>query len=165
MRRRVVVLLVSAGLVASGIVAGLYVPAASQGTGADTFTLCSKAGAGYNRNINVGPRRFGPGDMSVAIEPLFNPRTGARVGRDVNHFTFVKPIGRQDGLAIVDVTVNLRGGKLTVYGAFRFSQFRRGAKFTITGGTGAYSNAGGSVTVTSGRCDGARGDRLRFNVV
>jgi hypothetical protein len=157
------VLGVCAALLATGLVAGLLIPAASQGTQTETFTLCEKNNKGFTKSVDEGK---GPsGDWEVSSYPMYNPSTGKRAGTDVGRFTFVRPLGQRNGIGIVDATVFLAKGKLTGYAAFKFSSFRKGAKFAVTGGTGRYRNATGSVTVQPAKCAGARGSRLVFNIV
>jgi hypothetical protein len=165
MRRRGAILGLCAALIGVGLVGGSLLPAVSQEPSTQRFTLCEKYNTGSEKSINVGKKRLSPGDWSVEVLPVFDPQSGRRVGRDVTEFTVAKRLGRRDALNIVDATVTLRGGKLTIYGTFKFSSFRDGVTVPITGGSGRYLNAGGSVTARPSRCDGARGLRIAFNVV
>lgn len=156
----------ASALFASGLLAVALVPAASQDATATTFTYCEKGKVGFEHFINEGRKKFGPGDWSVFTAPQFSPKTGKKVARHFGRFTFVKHRGERDGYFIIDVTVVLPKGKVTVYGASRFSQETgRGAKFAVTGGTGAYNNVRGAVISRRGKCDGARGTRLTYNLV
>jgi hypothetical protein len=166
MTKRWAVLVLASALIASGLLAGALVPAASQGATTTSFTYCEKNRVGFNHFINEGKEKFGPGDWAVFTSPQFNPRTGKKVARHVGRFTFVKSRGQRDGYFIIDITVLLPKGKITVYGSSRFSQEEgRGAKYAVTGGTGSYNNARGAVISQRGKCDGARGMRITYNLI
>jgi hypothetical protein len=84
----------------------------------------------------------------------------------VGRLTAVKLLRKaKDALFIVDITTQLRRGKITFYGVGKFGGFRKGLKLAITGGTGSYNDARGAVTVKSGQCRGKRGTRYAFNLV
>ncbi|HVF52847.1 MAG TPA: hypothetical protein VNC78_04480 [Actinomycetota bacterium] len=138
-------------------------PASSQEPGPETFTLCAQEQSGFDRSIDVGKRDFSPGDYTVSVKPLLDPETGDRKGQLVSTFTFVKPIGKNDGRGYVEGTYELETGKITFYGSFKFSD--EAVVFAITGGNGAYSNVGGTVSDSSGRCDGERGGLFQFEVI
>jgi hypothetical protein len=163
MMRRIAILGLCAALVGVGLVGGSLLPAASQETG--TFTRCEKQNRVSEKFVNVGKKGLSAGDWFVSTAPLFNPQSGDKVGRTVVKFTVAKRLGRRDALNLVDGVVHLGGGKLTFYGSFKFSSFRTGVTAAITGGTGRYTNAGGTLTARSGRCAGAAGTRLTFDVV
>jgi hypothetical protein len=155
----------ASALFVSGLLAVALVPAASQDATATTFTYCERNKVGFEHFVNEGRKKFGPGDWAVFTAPQFSPQTGNKVARHFGRFTFVKPRGERDGYFIIDVTVVLPKGKVTVYGASRFSQEEgRGAKYAVTGGTGAYNNVRGAVISRRGKCDGARGMRLTYNL-
>jgi hypothetical protein len=154
-----------AALIGVGLVTGSLLPAVSQEPTTQTFRLCEKDNKGSEKFINVGKRGLSRGDWSVGTFPMYDPQSGRRVGRNVTKFTVAKRLSQRDALSIVEVTATLRGGKLTLYGTFKFSSFRDGVTVPITGGSGRYLNAGGSATAQPGRCDGARGTRIVFNVV
>jgi hypothetical protein len=162
MRRRSAILGLCAALIGVGLVAGSLLPAVSQE--AQAFTRCEKNRVAFEKNITEGKQGVSAGDWTVGTAAVFNPQSGEKVGKSVTKFTVVKPIGERDALNIVDGTVILGGGKLTLYGAFKFSSFRDGVTVAITGGCGRYLNAGGSLTAQPGRCEGAPGTRLTFNV-
>lgn len=156
----------ASALFASGLTAGALVPAASQDATTTTFTYCDKDKVSFDHVVNEGRKKFGPGDWAVFTAPQFSTTTGKKVARHFGRFTFVKPRGERDGHFIIDVTVVLPKGKVTVYGAARFSQEEgRGAKFAVTGGTGAYRNVRGALIAQRGKCRGARGTRLTYNLV
>jgi hypothetical protein len=163
MRKRLIVLGVVTSLIGSGVVIGAMIPASSQEGG--NITVCDQNRPGYNKDIDVGRNGFSPGDYSVFQDKLLNTQTGNGAGRLVGRLTFVKVFRKaNDVLFIADITTQLRRGKISFYGAGRFGKFRTGLKLPVTGGTGAYSGAGGSVTGRNGKCDGKPGIRLTFNL-
>jgi hypothetical protein len=160
MSKRVAALSVATALV-GGVVVGAVVPASSQQT--EAFTLCDQNRTGYERNIDVGREDFSPGDLFLFTDKLQNPRTGKGAARLVGKATYVK-VRRRDALFIADITTIFPNGKISWYGSSWFESFRAGAKFVVTGGTGSYRGAQGSVIVENGRCRGKRGLRLTFNL-
>jgi hypothetical protein len=153
--RKAAAVALCAALFVTGLVAGGLVPAASQG--ATTLALCEKNGKGFEKGINEGRKGFSAGDWSVESTPLYNRSNGNKVGRDVSRFVLVKRLGKNNGLVIIDVTANVPGGKLTAYASTKFSAFRTGAPFAITGGTGKYAGASGVAKVRNGKCGGVNG--------
>lgn len=151
----------------TGLVVGGMVPAFSQQTGRETFTVCEKNRVGFSSEIDAdGDGDFSAGDYSTEVNPWFDPATGKRHGRSVGTFTFLKPIGERNGWFQFVVTGFFGEGKLTAVASGKFSQFgtKNGATFPITGGTGHYRNASGVATVKDGSCDGDRGARITFNI-
>jgi hypothetical protein len=165
-RRKAAVLGVCAAALATGLVAGLLIPAASQGADTRTLTWCEKNKGGFTRHIDVGKPGGSSGDFEIVTRAMYNPQTGEKIGTDVNRFTFVRALGRRNGIGLVEATALLAKGKITAYSAFKFSSFRNGANFAITGGSGRYRNITGSGTAQPGKCRGARGERitLRFTL-
>jgi hypothetical protein len=76
----------------------------------------------------------------------------------------IRRLGKRDTLFAVHFTAVFPRGKIIVDGTGKFSNLRKGLNVAITGGTGRYENASGTVTAQQGRCDGARAIRLRFQV-
>ena len=128
-----------------------------------SFTLCAQEQSGFDRFIDVGRKNFSPGDYSVSVKPLLDPHTGDRMGQSVSRFTFVRPLGDDNGRGYVDGTYELETGKITFYGSFKFSD--DSVPFAITGGNGAYANVAGTVTDGPGKCRGERGGVLQFEVI
>ena len=60
---------------------------------------------------------------------------------------FIRAIGKQDARFRATATFKLNGGTLEAAGAGKFSQLDAGHKFAITGGTGAYNGATGTLVV------------------
>lgn len=153
---------VTCGAVAAAL-AGNLIPAASQEPASETFSLCTQERSGFDQMIDVGRKSFSPGDYSVSVKPLLDPATGARKGTDVSTFTFVQAIGKNGGRGYVEGTHELATGKITFYGSFKFSD--DDVAFAITGGTGAYAAARGTITDSPGRCRTKRGGTMTFTLV
>jgi hypothetical protein len=154
-----------AGLLATSLVAGTLLPASSQQAPTESFATCDKDKVIFEKEINERKKRFGAGDWGVFTQPQFDPQTGDKVGRVVGRFVFVKKTSPRDGYYIADVTLNLPKGKLMAYGSSKLSNFEKGARFAITGGTGSYARARGTVSVRIAKCNGARGTRTTYSIV
>ncbi len=137
-------------------------PAASQGGGGDKRVLCSKASEGTETEVdNDRNGEESPGDHVLFVDPLYDFKTGERVGKEDGRFTFVRTKGERDGFFMVEVMAILKNGKISAFAAGKFSDFEGGATFPVTGGTGHYANATGEVTVRGTKeCGGERGERL-----
>ncbi len=93
--------------------------------------------------------RFSGGDLHVFTSRVFN-EANVRVGRLYAHCvaarggrTFVRALFQCSG------TFVLRDGTIVVNAAFRGNQDDEDVRLAVTGGTGAYQGANGSVTVRS----------------
>lgn len=149
------------------LVAAFLIPAQSQKKGGtEILNLCLKEGRGlgFNHDVDVSKKGFSSGDYSLFTDKLYNRDTGKGYGHDVGRFTFVKRTGKGDGVSILDVTAVLPTGKLLLYAPVRFSQFTKGARMAITGGTGNFNNASGGAVVRDGKCLGHRGTRVTATV-
>jgi hypothetical protein len=122
----------------------------------------------YSKEINEGSKKFGPGDWSVGLERFFDTDTCERSGRAITKFTFVKDLGKQDGMYIIDASVLFSDGKISIYSGGRFSEFENdgGAVFAVTGGTGAYQDATGTMTIEENTdlCD-RKGATITFSLL
>jgi hypothetical protein len=127
------------------------------------LVVCEKNNSGITKSIDVGKPGFSAGDYALNWTPAYH--AGKRVGTDVGRQTIVRQIGKNDAQFIVDATMILNGGKISAYGPARYSRFATGVSFPVTGGTGIYRRADGTVRVVSGRCRGRAGIRLTFRLV
>ena len=150
------------GAVTAVILLVSLVPASSQQATKKTFTVCERDNSGFSKDIDVGRHGFSAGDYSVASTPDY--RAGHRVGTDISKMTVVHRIGKHDAKIIIDATLILRNGKITAYGPARFTRFTKGVTFPVTGGSGHYRKARGTVRVVEGGCAGKSGIRLTFRV-
>jgi hypothetical protein len=156
----------TAGLVLGLIFGAMAVPATSQGPNErTTLTVFDPNKTEYSKDIDEGRKGFSPGDWNVSVEKVLDPETCERAGKAIIRFTFVRSIGRNDGNFIVDFTYQRPDGKLTAYSAGRFKQFEGGFAFPVTGGSGAYKDAGGEVTLEENveHCD-KKGALLTFDL-
>jgi hypothetical protein len=139
-------------LVAVALLAGAFLPATSQVPGERTelqFFDPNKRGT-FERFVDVGKRGEGPGDFGVFKDLQLDPETCEKAGTAIGRFQLIKAIGNRDGYATADIGLLLPDGKITFYFPVQFSEFEAegGATGAVTGGTGAYKDARGEVTVT-----------------
>jgi allene oxide cyclase-like protein len=130
-------------LLATVGVMSLAVAAPGQDT---TLTLTSKTV--QFTELDLGKKGFSQGDQFVFTDQIF--QDGKRVGLLGGTCTLVYAVGSAPGpesrIQCV-VTFDLANGQVTAQGLFAFVP-PRNAPFAITGGTGAYRDAGGQGTVT-----------------
>jgi hypothetical protein len=149
---------VLAAIVAVAGVTATVVPATSQVPGQrTTLTLIDPVREGFEKEINEGSKRFGAGDWSVFRDAEFDPATCQRAATVQGRFTIVKRVGEQNAAFLVDGAALLPDGKITFYFAGTFADFEseEGLVGAITGGTGAYRDARGQISLTDGgrQCD------------
>lgn len=168
--RRYVVLLLAVVTTSAIVTLGAMGPAGSQQPAErQTITVFDPRKTPYEKELDNGKKGFSPGDEFLFIENLKDPETCEKVGKLVGHTQIVKLIGDRDGVFTVDVTVDLKNGKITVYGASRFSEFETQAGqpiFAVTGGTRAYRDASGEVSFGEDRVQlcGTRGELVTFDL-
>lgn len=129
-----------------GVLAASLVPAMSQG--GRRFVLCEKNGRhDYEKDIDSdGDGEFSAGDQFIFSEPEYD-NSGDRIGKSAGTGTLIRLLGERDGLLSVNVSLNLKGGRLEVQGAVKFSSFRRNPSLPIVGGSGQFAGAGGTITI------------------
>ena len=148
-------------LLVGGLLLGSLQPASSQAPPQGrTLTFFDPNPTDFEKNINEGPRRFSPGDWTVIKDRFYDTETCEKAGVLVARFVFVKGTGNNNGFFIFDGGLLLPDGKLTAYWPGKFSDFGEADDpptegGAITGGTGAYEGAGGTLTVQEGleMCD------------
>ena len=120
-------------------------PAMSQG--GERFVLCERNGdKDYGRDIDNEPEGESPGDEFLFSEPEYN-QNGKRVGTVYGKGTFIRALGKRDGVIFVEASVNLQDGRIQVQGALKFSNFRKVVTVPIVGGSGRYTGAGGTISI------------------
>jgi hypothetical protein len=107
-------------------------------TGPDFIRITGRQ-FGYTR-VDVGPRGVSPGDQEIIFDKIFNRKiTSKPIGTARFLCTFTNGRTR-----VCMAIVNLPKGELVASGTVRFRQFY---DLAITGGTGLYNNARGTLTV------------------
>lgn len=146
MKKAAVVLIV--GLLAGGTVALGSLPAASQTEPPRRQISVYELTEGYSKVIDERREGLSRGDLILENLPVFEADTDARVGETVTVVTVVR--GPADNPMIwIDCEVALSDGVLVFSGGARFGEFfGDGAAFAVTGGTGPYRDATGSVVVS-----------------
>lgn len=141
------------------------VPASSQQPPAPTqFELIDFAQQEKEIFLDLNKKnRFGPGDMSVLSAPLFDAAdTSNRVGKFAVNLVFPPP--RRCECFTFSGAVKLADGKLSSSGLGEFRAFETGFEIPITGGTGIYNRASGSITLTEEKIDGKNATRWSFEI-
>jgi hypothetical protein len=113
-----------------------------------TFTLITHPSTGYSKVIDLGePNTSGltAGDLLLEEVPLLDPKSGQQVGTGRSHAVVIRVDGG-DPMIAVNASDQFREGVIEQQGVFRLSDFQRGFTIAITGGTGAYARARGTVT-------------------
>ena len=150
--KRVLSVVVAVCLVGGILLANLETASSQAPPQGRTLTFFDPGPTDFEKNINEGPRRFSPGDWTVIKDRFFDTETCEKAGVLVARFVFVKSTGQNNGFFIFDGGLLLPDGKLTAYWPGKFSDFGQGDTpptegGAITGGTGAYEGAGGTLTV------------------
>jgi hypothetical protein len=142
MRRRLAAVGVLLAIVGAAVANLALTPAASQVT-SNRFTVTFPKSR-PDKVIDVGKRGFSPGDMFIFRGNL--TKSGKTVGRIWAKATILR---LKRGLALAEATFRIRGqGQLTAQGRIYFNRKDQG-KLAITGGTGNYKQASGSVKSTA----------------
>jgi hypothetical protein len=144
-------------------------PASSQQPGQrTTLTVFDPRKTPFDKDINEGGKGFGPGDWNVFRENFLDPETCEDAGFVIGRFTFVKPIGRENGLFLLDGGAFLPDGKITFYANGRFSEFENPdtGLLAVTGGTDVYKDATGEIRFSERQplCD-TRGELITIDLL
>lgn len=111
----------------------------------------------YERFVDVGKPGFSPGDTVFESHPLLDAADRTVVGRSFTRFTILRVIeGGEDLIAILDLTVRLADGDISLHGPVRFSRFLSpdGVTFAVIGATGAYEGMTGSANAVATDTEG-----------
>lgn len=104
-------------------------------------------GGGFTKYLDGGRSGFSSGDTALEHRRVHDSETGEVLGKTVTRLTIVKgPAGNP--LFYIDCEVEVGGGSITFAGGARFGDLPAGATFAVTGGTGAYQDATGTVTIS-----------------
>ena len=136
-------MIIRAGFLLVGVLAGVLVVSpwergSEAATGPATIRITNRE-VNVSR-VDVGRRGKSPGDMEIIRQRLYD-RTSRLIGRAELMCTFVDSRRSR----ICRGTYFMPKGKLVVGGSLQYRQFY---DLAVTGGTGLYDNARGSVTVT-----------------
>jgi hypothetical protein len=144
MSKRMIGLGAAVLVVAGGAAAAPYAMASAT-TSATHFTVYAHAGT--DRSIDVGRSGFSAGDYDVNTSRL--GMNGTTVGWEVGDCVTAR-VGARTADQLCTFVLHLRRGQLTATGVVRSGQQGPGT-FTlpITGGTGRFAGAGGTLTVTA----------------
>lgn len=151
-------------LAAIAVLALTLVPAQSAGGATERFRVCDQNHPGYEHDVDNGEDGFSAGDQFMFVDKLLDPATGRKAGRDSGTATIVRVIHGQDALVHIEAMFYFPNGKISVFFAARFGDLDEGQFFPITGGTGHYENATGSVFIKNHPCDGESGTSFHFHV-
>lgn len=149
---------IAAATIAVGVVAPIWAQAGDR-----QITVFDVEGR-YEKDLDLAPAGFGPGDMVFEIQPLLDPADGTNVGRAYTRLHVMRLLKSGDFVFMIDCQVKLADGTILFHGTAWFRDFEAGAIFPVTGGTGAYELARGTVTATFGRLDGRDGATLVFDL-
>ena len=135
-----------AALFAAAALAALTAGADAQAPETRTITLASPFDSGRSAEVDLGRKGFSPGDVYTTTgERLVDPSSGERVGSSDGVSTVVGRAAK--GTMAMTGTIRLADGTILLQGILRHGDAKQ--SLPITGGTGAYEGARGSVTVRS----------------
>ena len=160
-KRTVSALAVLAAVIAAATV---WLPAAFAG---DTQVQVFDPEGKFERFIDNGKSDFSPGDQIIEIHGLLDPSDGSGVGTIYTEVTILRVVqGGEDFDLTVHCTVVLPEGTIVFYGGFRFSDAGTadGVTLPITGGTGDFELARGTVNIALGELYDAPGATLTFDL-
>jgi hypothetical protein len=166
MSRKLAWLSVVGGFAALALAVSVLVPAFSApSSGTRVFHLCDQNNGGRQHHVNVGSRRFSPGDEDMTVGPVYDRGSGKRAGKEIALFTVLDLEPPRDATFRISATFVLAGGKVEAVAAGKFSSLQKnGLGIVITGGTNNFSGASGSGVATSGMCAGKHGTHITLNV-
>ena len=118
----------------------------------------------FERDVDLGDPGFGPGDLVFEIQPLIDPVDESPVGQVYTRLQVMRVLKTGDFVFVIDCQVKLSAGTILFNGTGKFSGFSSGAVFPVTGGTGSYELARGTVTGTAGSVGGKDGATLTFDL-
>ncbi len=141
---------VTALVVLIGAIVVFAVPAGSQQPQQrTTLTFFDPNRTNWEKFVDVGRGDFSPGDTILFVDAQFDPETCDRVGTLVGRLTISRLLGRENAWTIGDFTLKLPAGKIMASGAAKFAEFDQTerAVFAVTGGTDAYRDVSGDVSI------------------
>lgn len=148
-------------------VAAAVLAAAPAGGQVDRLTMCDQNRPGFTKYVDAAKEGHSSGDSYMFTDRLLDPRTGKKAGRHIGEFTVVRPVGDSGPAGAVYLgraMFFLPRGRVTIELAGPFDKLREGASWPVTGGTGRYAHATGSVFVESRKCAGEGGTLFVFDL-
>jgi hypothetical protein len=140
------------------------IPAASHPT-ERTVIHAYEVEKGYAKMIDDGGKGMTAGDVIFENLPVFDAATDERIGDTATVITVIRG-PKNNPLLWLDCEVGLAGGSITFAGGERMADmFGDGALFSVTGGTGDYRDAVGTVIATHAERDGRSIFTFDFDVV
>lgn len=110
----------------------------------------------------AGPMDVSEGDTLLLHGPVLDPATGQEIGFADTRVQVVQRLDGGDAAFILDCTLHLPGGTIVFYGSEQLSHLHSRVTYAVTGGTGRYDDAAGSVTGVTGEVAGQPGSSLTF---
>jgi len=132
------------------------IPAASAARGSIHIEVTVVEGP-FLRFVDAGAQGLSPGDLVMEDQPASDPVDGSPVGRAISRIQIVRLFKGGDGIALLDSTIDLDGGTISIHGPVRLSELDGTASphFAVVGGTGTYSFATGEAIIAHTKGDEA----------
>lgn len=104
----------------------------------------------FLRFVDVGGTGLSPGDLVMEDQPATDLMNGSTSGRAISRIQIVRMFKSGDGIAILDSTLELDNGTVSIHGPVRLSELDGTASphFAVVGGTGSYGFAIGEAVVS-----------------
>lgn len=160
------VLVVTGGLtavLAVTLLAPVSSASAAKAPGDTQITVFDVEGP-YEKDVDLGEPGFGPGDVVFEIQPLIDPVDQSPAGKVYTRIQVMRLLKSGDFVFFLDCEVQLADGNILFNGPAKFSDFDTGAIFPVTGGTGTYALARGTLTALSATVGGKDGATLTFDL-
>ena len=155
-------LAIAASAAGALLAATLWLPAALAG---DTQVQVFDPEGKFEKFIDNGKADLSAGDEIIEIHTLLDPADGSDAGTIYTEVGVLRVIGGGEDLDVtLACTVVLPEGTIVFYGAFRFSDAGTGVSLPVTGGTGDFELARGTVNIVGGELNGAQGATLTFDL-
>ena len=145
------------------VTASLWLPAALAG---DTQVHVFDPEGKYSKLIDIGKPGFSAGDQIVEIHTLLDPTDGSNAGKIYTQATILKTVKDDDDILTVHCSVVLPSGTIAFYGRVDYAAANTpsGASLPVTGGTGDYELARGTVNIVFDTLNGDSGSMLTFDL-
>lgn len=155
----------AAGVAAAVLVVGLvWLPAAIAG---DTQVQVFDPEGKFEKFIDNGKADLSSGDEIIEIHTLLDPADGSDAGKIYTEVGVLRVINGEEDLDVtLACTVVVPEGTIVFYGGLRLSQVFApgGVTLPVTGGTGDFELARGTVNIIGGELNGAQGATITFDL-